>query len=203
MKTFSAAILLALICCFSHLQAQNDVSANSVAYHSTVSGIGFQTELGFLITAEKLDEERGLSIRQTASKNLGGLIGLGVGLGYDQYDTQNILPAFIQLKADLIPNKKYSPFLSGQGGYGVSISADETNEFLNESFEFGGGTYFQLGGGLMIRTKDNLSWIISLSYVNQSSSRIRTFTEPVTNGRLTIEESFTNNRVAVRVGFIF
>lgn len=200
---YTVILLLNLAFCLNHVQAQYDEDAGSVAYHSTVSGIAFQTELGYLFKAEKGEQNRGLSIRQSVSKNLSEFFSVGLGLGYDQYDSQNILPAFVQLKADLVPNERFCPFLSGQGGLGISITADETNELLQESYEYDGGAYYQLGGGLMIHSRENISWIISLAYINQSHSRIRSYNDPVENGALRVEESYTDNRIAVRVGFVF
>jgi len=202
MKSFPLILFVQLAFCLTHLQAQNAEDALGVAYGGSLSGASFQTEAGYLFNAEKEENTRGLSIRQSADWKMNAF-SVGAGIGYDQYETQNIMPAFLQLRMELIQDEKYSPFLSAQGGYGVSITADESNEVLGESFSYDGGVYYQLGGGLMIRSRENISWIISLAYINQSHSRVRSYVEPVDNGSLSVEENYVDNRIAFRLGFIF
>jgi len=203
MKSYTLILILNLAFCLGHLQSQNVDSNSSVAFEQNARALSSETEVGYLFNADKGENTRGLSIRQSVLWNLDNAFSFGVGLGYDQYDSQNLLPAYGLIKANLIPNERYSPYLSAQAGLGLSITADESNDFLNETYAYGGGVYYQIGGGLTIRSRENISWLIGLAYINQTHTRERAYTEPTTNGALTVNEEYVDNRIAIRVGFVF
>lgn len=203
MKSYTLILIINLALCFGHLHSQNVDSNPSVAFEQDVRALSSETEVGYLFNADKGENTRGLSIRQSVLWNLNNRFSFGVGLGYDQYDSQNLLPAYGLIKTNLIPNEKYSPYLSAQAGLGLSITADESNDFLNETYTYGGGLYYQIGGGLTIRSRENISWLIGLAYINQTHTRERAYVEPTTNGALTVNEEYVDNRIAIRVGFVF
>lgn len=204
MKLLTYFSLLLLFACFSSaLQSQNDDFIDEVAWEHKRSGFNNHTEVGYLFNTQKENEERGLSLRHTMGYMFHPAIAAGVGIGYDQYESQSVVPVFVELKGDFISGEKYSPFYFGQFGTAFSTTEDEEIASTNEQFTYDGGTYFQVGLGVKMRSRQNMDWTFSVGYINQDSSSERIYDDPLGPGRLSTQTEQTNSRISARIGFMF
>lgn len=198
-----AYLIFGSLCHLSQIQGQNEMAIDEVAWSHKNKGLNNHTEIGYLFNTQKENEERGLSLRHSIGYMIRPILVPSVGIGYDQYSTQSLLPLYVELKGDFISGQKYSPFYFGQFGTALSTTDDEEFPASNETFAYEGGAYFQVGLGLKVRTAQNMDWTFSVGYLNQDHSVQRTFDDPTGPGRLQSTMNETSSRVSARIGFVF
>lgn len=99
------------------------------------------------------------SINISVGYHINSKISLGVGTGYDGYDT-GIIPLYLDLKGDLL-NTAVTPYYKISAGYGfVNTDFDKPNPNLNES----GGILIHPSIGVKFYTRSTLAWLIDLGY---------------------------------------
>jgi hypothetical protein len=126
-------------------------------------------------------------------------VGTGLGFGMNQYGNFLTLPLYASWKGYL-KNKKASPFLFGDIGYGFAWNT-ESNIDAFEIDNVKGGLYWQAGAGYQINFY-NSAVNVALGYVQQHSSLDYVYRFGGVDGARISEERLLR-RISVCVGFSF
>ena len=86
-------------------------------------------------------------------------LSVGVGVGLDMYNQDLFLPVFFDLRGDILPKSKFTPFYFGNVGYSFLPIKPIDTEIT--TFEETGGLFYSYGLGFKVRSND-LQWILSI-----------------------------------------
>jgi hypothetical protein len=126
-------------------------------------------------------------------------LGTGVGVGLNKFGNYISLPIYASVKGYIL-DQKVSPFYFGDIGYGLAWSSDkENNGYTIENVK--GGLYWQLGAGYQFNFY-NSSFVITLGYVNQSSSSDYRYDYFAMDG-VEVSEKRLLRRVNLTIGMLF
>ncbi|MDX2245321.1 MAG: hypothetical protein SF052_00990 [Bacteroidia bacterium] len=101
-----------------------------------------------------------VSLNYRAGYRFNQYLGLGLGVGIDEYDSGGIVPVFGEVSGDLLRRKR-TPFYLAQAGYGIGVSTT----WIADNLE--GGLYYHLGAGLKVRTRSRAEWTFTMGYKSQ------------------------------------
>jgi hypothetical protein len=127
-------------------------------------------------------------------------LGVGVGLGMEQYYAVNTAPLYAQVRG-YIKNKKVAPYVFADGGYGFAWSRDVLGGQQGD-LDTEGGLYWQAGVGYEIHFR---SWalITNIGYKQQRVVERWTWQGGWGANFTEVEEKTLIRRVLVSVGFKF
>lgn len=126
-------------------------------------------------------------------------LSVGIGVGLDIYNRTLFLPFFFDLRGDILPKSKFTPFYFGNLGYGyVPLVPVDTG---NMRFEKMGGLFYSYGLGFKVRSKD-AQWVFS---IGQQAQDFYSRTAWVWNDMefLQQEEDLFLQRLVVKTGVSF
>ena len=133
-------------------------------------------------------------------------VGGGVGLSF--WEEGFTLPLFVDVRGDLLKDKPITPHYYVEGGYALPLSKAERylgwrrNGNIVDDKVIGGPLY---GGGFGIRinTPSQISWLITAGFNHQEIEiRYKEQFWQEDNFR-NIVQTFTHNRIALRLGIMF
>jgi len=142
----------------------------------------------------------------TQGYRLHRLLTTSLGVGLDRFDRGLVLPVFVDIRGDLVAEKKVATHYYLRSGYGFPLHEGREVVFWNngnrvtERGETQGGFYGGGGLGLVIHTSQDISWLVTLGYhyqlYHESYSGLRWENER-------IEEKLTIQRIAFSLGLSF
>ena len=92
-------------------------------------------------------------------------LAIGMGIGYDQYNTTAVLPFFLSVRGDILPGW-ITIFYFADAGYGPAWDSRE-NESNWEVMDTEGGFMFHAGAGIKIYGGERLNVMLALGYKHQ------------------------------------
>ena len=134
-------------------------------------------------------------------------LAVGGGVGLTFWEQGYTLPLFVDVRGDLLKNTPVTPHFYAQGGYGIPLSKAErylgwTNGNITNDKAIGGPLY-GLGVGIRIHTPSHISWLISAGFNHETIElqyQEQWWREDTPRN---VVQTFTHNRIALRLGIMF
>lgn len=108
----------------------------------------------------------GASITSSFGHYINKNVGVGLGVGYKQFESETFLPIYCEISGHKT-NKSNTPIINMQLGYSIGWSTRTTG---TESYDFNGGIFISAGVGRKIKLKKNYSVLLHWSYQHQFAS---------------------------------
>ncbi|MBC8110493.1 MAG: hypothetical protein H7Y04_05480 [Verrucomicrobia bacterium] len=149
------------------------------------------TDIGFM-TNNSENTGTALTLQTVNGWRFGRLLYLGLGLGFDLYEPDKILPVFASWRGDF--NKKGRVHLFGYAdyGYGENVTRNNDPNIISR-----GGRFVAAGGGIKFGTYTGNAFYFRVGHQSQKANTITSF------GTSRNEKRQTFNRFAFRFGFTF
>jgi len=116
---------------------------------------------------EWIEPDHATSINLTVGYQLNPKLALGIGTGYDIYNTP-IIPLYLNFHGDLL-NSSTTPYFRLSTGYGFTNPTKEQKR--NENLEQNGGVLVHPSIGIKFHTRSNLAWLVDFGYRFQRYNR--------------------------------
>ncbi|MEZ4848623.1 MAG: hypothetical protein R3B93_08385 [Bacteroidia bacterium] len=183
------------------LKTQKRISSNTVQYRNKGYFILFQA--GTLM-GNAYSEEQKNSVFNPEMVNgykFNRFLSVGGGIGINMINDGAILPAFIDIRGDLL-KQKATPHYFIRGGYSIPLYTREEQfwgwgEPVFEDFKADGGYMFEGGLGMKIHTPSGLAYLFTGGY------RVQTLTERYNSFGNRIEQFYTFQRISLSFGLMF
>jgi len=91
----------------------------------------------------------------------------GIGIGANILERKAFITPYLDLRGDVLSNKKFTPFYFGGYGYGWITPKREDTE--HQTFEEEGGLFHQYGLGFKVKNKLS-QWTLSIGHFSQEAS---------------------------------
>ncbi len=140
---------------------------------------------------EWIEPDHATSINVAVGYQLNPKYAVGVGTGYDIYETP-VIPLFLNFHGDLL-NSTTTPYYRLSAGYGFTAPTKDQKE--NQSLDQNGGILLHPSIGLKFHTRSNLAMLIDFGYRFQRYNR--QFIWDVNPQRWTLQ------RASLRIGIEF
>ena len=118
-------------------------------------------------------------------------LGLGLGIAYERFSNSNTVPLYLDLRGDILVDRRYVPFYFAGIGFGFDTTDGWSDEFYEERYE--GGFHGHIGIGLKIRVKKS-ALLLSVGQEFQDQYQYIRQDDTQWGGNLTITERDLNHR---------
>ncbi len=208
---FFAIFFIALSTAFC-LQAQDTTATEKL--NSKKISFGYQMEFGMLVNVEEEytntyyyppnNHIYDFSFHNAFMLKFKNYAGIGIGAGFDLYQTAYILPVYLSLQGKLMPKKKISPILFAQTGYGFYPRKDDPTDPSAQyyyRYTYNGGYHYGYGLGMQIEFKSAASWYMKFGMQGQLYQENEIYVQPEYD-QLT-ERKYDKKRFVIRTGVMF
>ncbi len=142
-------------------------------------------------TSEWSEPNHSPSINLAVGYQLNPKLAVGLGTGYDIYDTP-IIPLYLNFHGDIL-HSTTTPYYRISAGYGFTSPTQAQKTNANASYS--GGILIHPSIGLKFHTRTNLAWLIDFGYRFQRYNREFVWHET--------PERWTLQRTTLRIGMEF
>lgn len=187
-----------------HIQADQSIPASAgpeepARWKSSFNPAFFNNTMVGIISGKSSEEDpplASLTLETVNGIRLYRYFAVGMGIGYDQYNTTAVLPFFLSVRGDVLQGW-ITPFYFIDSGYGPAWDSRE-DEFNWEIWDVKGGFMFHAGAGLKIYGGQRLNVMVTLGYKRQ---KVEYSSAGWWGGTNVTDRSF--NRMSFRLGIGF
>lgn len=189
-------IIIALCCLLSFCTYAQEKPADKPTKKWYVN----HTEIGVMMGRNNPDgfNRANLSLQTFNGYRLCSELAVGLTIGADWYTAMLISPVAVGVRYDLSKQKKVTPYLSLDSGYGSALLNKTT-----DNLSYKGGIMVNPAAGLKFRLSDETALVFNVGYKYQEASMVQDYGELTGWGTQYSETKYNFNRFLVRVGVSF